>query len=74
MSFSAFADGSDETVLDGYHVEDVPYNSNFDTVLTASSSGSQIYLASEHKTYNSPAVVSAPATTVKPLYTTKLLI
>lgn len=74
MSFSAFADGSDETVLDGYHVEDVPYNSNFDTVLTASSSGSQIYLASEHKTYNSPAVVSAPATTVKPLYTTKSVV
>ena len=77
MSFSAFADGSDgsdEIVLDGYHVDDVPYNSNFDSVLTASSSGSQIYSASEHKTYNSPAIVSAPATTVKPLYTAKSII
>lgn len=72
MSFSAFADGSDdgsdETVLDGYYVDDVPYDTNFDTVLTASSFGSQIYSASEHKTYNSPSVVSAPDTSSDSIY------
>lgn len=70
--FTSFADDS---VVTGYAVEDVPYSSLFDGVLTSSSSsGSQIYSASEHKTYNSPAVVSAPATTVEPLYAAKSII
>lgn len=59
MSFSAFADGSNETVLDGYYVDDVPYNANFDTVLIASNDGSQLYSASSNRTYNTPAVLSA---------------
>lgn len=71
MSFSAFADGSDETILDGYHVDNVPYNSNFDTVLTASDSGSQLYSSSDNKTYNTSSVLSAPATAVEPLYSSK---
>ena len=68
MSFSVFADGSDETVLDGYHIDDVPYNSNFDSVLTASDSGSQLYSSSENRTYNTSSVLSAPATSSDPLY------
>ena len=70
-SFSVFADGSNETVLDGYHVENVPYNSSFDNVLTASDSGSQFYSSSENKTYNTSSVLSAPASTVEPLFTAK---
>lgn len=63
---------ADDSVVSGYAVDNVPYSSLFDGVLTSSSSsGSQIYSASEHKTYNSPAVVSAPATTVAPLFTAK---
>ena len=71
MSFSVFADGSNETVLDGYHVENVPYNTNFNAVLTASDSGSQFYSSSENKTYNTPSILSASATTVAPLFTAK---
>ena len=61
MSFSAFAEGSDEIVLDGYHVEDVPYNSNFDNVLTASDDEYVLYSAEDSKTYKSSFVLSAPA-------------
>lgn len=71
MSFSAFADGSDETVLDGYHVDDVPYNANFDSVLTASDSGSQSYFSSENKTYKTKDVLSVPATSSAIVYSFK---
>lgn len=71
MSFSAFADGSDEIVLDGYHIDNVPYNSNFDNVLTASDNGSQLYSSSENRTYKTSSVLSAPATTVQPLFSAK---
>ena len=74
MSFSAFADGSNEIVLDGYHIDNVPYNSNFDNVLTASDNGSQLYSSSENRTYKTSAVLSAPATTVEPLYTAKSVV
>lgn len=53
------AEGSDETVLDGYHVDDVPYNSSFDSVLTV---GDEyiLYTSDEDKTYKSvsPQTVS----------------
>ena len=62
MSFSVFAEGSDETVLDGYHIDDVPYNSNIDTVLTVSDSGSQYYISTENKTYKTSSALSAPLT------------
>lgn len=68
-SLTVFAE--DETVLDGYHVDDVPYNTNFDAVLVASDNGSQLYSSSENKTYKTSSVLSAPATTVQPLYTAK---
>lgn len=58
MSFSAFADGSDETVLDGYHVDDVPYDTNFDAVLTASDDEYVLFSADNNKTYKSSSVMS----------------
>lgn len=58
MSFSAFADGSDETVLDGYHVDDVPYDANFDAVLTASDDEYVLFSADNNKTYKSSSVMS----------------
>lgn len=57
-SFSAFAEDS-ESVLEGYCVDDVPYNASFETVLTASDDGSQLYSAASNSTYNTPAVLSA---------------
>lgn len=68
-SLTVFAE--DETVLDGYHVDDVPYNDAFEGVLTASNSGSQLYSSADNKTYNTSSVLSAPATTVEPLFTAK---
>lgn len=59
MSFSVFADGSNETVLDGYHVPDVPYSSDFDSVLTASNDEYVLYSADDDKTYKSAAFLSA---------------
>lgn len=53
------AEGSDETVLDGYHVDDVPYSSDFDSVLTASNDEYILYSADDDKTYKSAAVLSA---------------
>lgn len=64
----AFAESQ---VIDGYAVDDVPYNEAFDGVLTASDSGSQLYSSSDNRTYNTSSVLSAPATTVEPLYTAK---
>lgn len=58
MSFSAFADGFDETVLDGYHVDDVPYDTNFDAVLTASDDEYVLFSADNNKTYKSSSVMS----------------
>ena len=71
FSLTSFADNS---VLDGYHIDDVPYNSNLNGVLTSSDSGSQLYSSSDNRTYNTSSVLSAPATTVKPLYTAKSII
>ena len=68
MSFSAFAENSDETVLDGYHIDNVPYNSNIDTVLTASDSGSQYYISTENKTYKTSSALSAPSVDTESVY------
>ena len=56
-SLTVFAD--DETVLDGYHVDDVPYDTNFNSVLTASDDEYVLYSAEDDKTYKSAAVLSA---------------
>lgn len=56
-SLTVFAEG--ETVLDGYHVDDVPYDTNFDAVLTASDDEYVLYSAVDDKTYKSAAVLSA---------------
>ena len=62
---------AESQVIDGYAVSDVPYNEAFEGVLTASDSGSQLYSSSENRTYNTSSVLTAPATTVEPLYTAK---
>ena len=64
----AFAEGQ---VIDGYAVDNVPYNESFEGVLTASDSGSQLYTSTGNKTYNTPSVLSAPATTSSSLFTAK---
>lgn len=64
----AFAESQ---IIDGYAVDNVPYNEAFEGVLTASDSGSQLYSSSENRTYKTSSVLSAPATTVEPLYTAK---
>lgn len=56
-SLTVFAE--DEAVLDGYHVDDVPYDTNFDAVLTASDDEYVLYSADDDKTYKSAAVLSA---------------
>lgn len=62
---------ADDSVVNGYAVDDVPYNEAFDGVLTASDNGSQLYSASNNKTYNSSSVLSAPATSSSAVYTAK---
>lgn len=62
---------ADDGVVSGYAVSDVPYNESFEGVLTASDSGSQLYSSSENKTYNTSSVLSAPSTSVQPLFTSK---
>lgn len=71
LVFSCVPAFAESRVIDGYAVADVPYNESFDGVLTSSDSGSQLYSSSDNKTYNTSAVLSAPATTVEPLYTAK---
>lgn len=62
---------ADDSVVTGYAVDDVPYSDSFDGVLVSSGAGSQIYSSSENKTYNTAAVVSAPATSSSAVYTAK---
>ena len=71
LVFSCVPAFAESQVIDGYAVDDVPYNEAFDGVLTASDNGSQLYSSSENRTYNTSSVLSAPATTVEPLYTAK---
>lgn len=69
--FTSFADGYNEVVLDGYHVDNVPYNSNFNAVLTSSDGGSQLYSSSDNKTYKTSSVLSAPSSSSQPLFFSK---
>ena len=62
---------ADDSVVNGYAVDDVPYNEAFDGVLASSVDGSQLYSASNNKTYNSSSVLSAPATSSSAVYTAK---
>ena len=62
---------ADDSVVSGYAVDNVPYNESFDGVLTVSDSGSQLYSSSEDKTYKISSVLSAPASSVEPLYSAK---
>lgn len=62
---------ADDGVISGYAVHDVPYSDSFGGVLTSSDSGSQLYSSSENKTYNTPSVLSAPATSSNAVYSYK---
>ena len=74
LVFSCVPAFAESQVIDGYAVEAVPYNEAFEGVLTASDSGSQLYSSSENRTYKTSSVLSAPATTVEPLYTAKSIV
>lgn len=71
LVFSCVPAFAESQVIDGYAVEAVPYNESFDGVLTASDSGSQLYSASENRTYNTSSVLSAPATSSSAVYSYK---
>lgn len=68
LVFSCFPAYAESQVVNGYAVDDVPYNEAFEGVLTASDSGSQLYSSSENRTYNTPSVLSAPATSSSAVY------
>ena len=61
----AFAESQ---IVNGYAVDNVPYNEAFEGVLTASDIGSQLYSSSENRTYNTSSVLSAPATNSNAVY------
>lgn len=67
----AFAEGQ---YVEGYAVDDVPYNEAFEGVLTSSDSGSQLYSSFENRTYNTSSSLSSPTTSADPLYTSKSII
>lgn len=71
LVFSCVPAFAESQVIDGYAVEAVPYNESFEGVLTASDSGSQLYSSSSNKTYNTPSVLSAPATSSSAVYSYK---
>lgn len=62
---------ADDGVISGYAVDYVPYDESFDGVLTVSDSGSQLYSSSENRTYKTSSVLSAPSSSVEPLFTSK---
>ena len=68
LVFSCVPAFAESQVIDGYAVDNVPYNEAFEGVLTASDSGSQLYSSSENRTYNTSSVMSAPATSSDSLY------
>ena len=74
MSFSAFADGSDETALDGYHVDCVPYDESFQNVLTSSDGGSQFFSSSENKTYLKSSAVQVAESESESLFHAKSIV
>lgn len=71
LVFSCVPAFAESQVIDGYAVSDVPYNEAFEGVLTASDSGSQLYSSSQNRTYNTPSVLSAPATSSSAVYSYK---
>lgn len=74
LVFSCIPAFAESQVIDGYAVQNVPYNEAFEGVLTASDSGSQLYSSSENKTYNTSSVVSAPSTRSNALYSASSII
>lgn len=72
--FSCVPAFAESQVIDGYAVDDVPYNEAFEGVITSSYSGSQLYSSTNDKTYNTPSVVSAPATSSSAVYSYKSVI
>lgn len=71
LVFSCVPAFAESQVVNGYAVDNVPYNESFEGVLTASDSGSQLYSSTNNKTYNTSSVLSAPATSSSSLFTAK---
>ena len=71
LVFSCVPAFAESQVIEGYAVQDVPYNEAFEGVLTASDNGSQLYSSTDDKTYNTSSVLSAPATSSSAVYTAK---
>ena len=71
LVFSCVPAFAESQIIDGYAVDNVPYNESFEGVLTASDSGSQLYSSSENRTYKTSSVLSAPATSSSALYNKK---
>lgn len=65
---------AESQIVDGYAIDNVPYSSLFDGVLTASDSGSQLYSSSENRTYNTSSILTAPATSSQSVYYFKSII
>lgn len=68
LIFSCVPAFAESQVIEGYAVQDVPYNEAFEGVLTASDNGSQLYSSTNDKTYNTPSVLAAPATSSSAVY------
>lgn len=68
LVFSCVPAFAESQVIEGYAVQDVPYNEAFEGVLTASDNGSQLYSSTNDKTYNTPSVLAAPATSSSAVY------
>lgn len=68
LVFSCVPAFAESQVIEGYAVQDVPYNEAFEGVLTASDNGSQLYSSTNDKTYNTPSVLAAPATSSSAIY------
>nr|DAH69858.1 MAG TPA: hypothetical protein [Inoviridae sp.] len=71
LVFSCVPAFAESQVIEGYAVDDVPYNEAFEGVLTASDNGSQLYSSTKDKTYNTSSVLRAPATSSSAVYTAK---
>lgn len=65
---------ADDSVVSGYAVDNVPYSPMFDGVLTSSPTDSQIYSASQHRTYKTSSPVSAPSPSSSPLYSSRSIV
>lgn len=74
LVFSCVSAFAENQIVEGYAINDVPYNSSFNGVLTSSDSGSQFYSSSENRTYNTSSVVSAPVTSSNSLFSATSII